>query len=66
MDKLDSKYLVYTNYDTKADFQSFRNITYRIASLLSATVKTPNIEDESARDSQRRHVAEIPRCQPRL
>ena len=30
MDKLDSKYLVYTNYDTKADFKS-------------ATVKTPNI-----------------------
>ena len=23
MDKLDSKYLVYTNYDTKADFKAF-------------------------------------------
>ena len=42
MDKLDGKYLVYTNYDTKADFKAFETY-YRIASLLSATVKTPNI-----------------------
>lgn len=43
MDKLDSKYLVYTNYDTKADSKLSKLTIYRIASSLSATVKTPNI-----------------------
>lgn len=27
-DKLDNKYLVYTNYDSKADFQSFPNVLH--------------------------------------
>ena len=42
MDKLDSKYLVYTNYDTKADFKAFETYYCRTASLLSETVKMPN------------------------
>lgn len=42
MDKLDNNYLVYTNYDKKADFKTSKLITCRTAFWLSVIRKTPN------------------------
>ena len=42
MDKLDNNYLVYTNYDKKADFKTFGTYTCRTAFWLSVIRKTPN------------------------
>ena len=42
-DKLDNKYLVYTNYDTKADFKAFQTYYMPEASSSSAIKKKPNI-----------------------
>mgnify|MGYP000511935225 CR=1 FL=1 len=42
MDKLDNNYLVYTNYDKKADFKTFETY-YLPDSILSSVIrKTPN------------------------
>ena len=43
MDKLDSKYLVYTNYDTKADFKAFETYYLPDSILVIGNIKTPNI-----------------------
>ena len=49
MDKLDSKYLVYTNYDTKADFKAFE--TYYLPDSILVIGNSKDAEywkDESA------------------
>ena len=42
MDKLDNNYLVYTNYDKKADFKTFETYYCRTAFWSSVIRKTPN------------------------
>ena len=51
MDKLDSKYLVYTNYDTKADFKAFE--TYYLPDSILVIGNSKDAEywkDESAQE----------------
>ncbi len=51
MDKLDSKYLVYTNYDTKADFKTFE--TYYLPDSILVIGNSKDAEywkDESAQE----------------
>lgn len=42
-DKLDNKYLVYTNYDSKADFKAFQTYYMPDSILVIAIRKKPNI-----------------------
>lgn len=42
MDKLDNNYLVYTNYDKKADFKTFETYYLPAAFWSSVIRKTPN------------------------
>lgn len=42
MDKLDNNYLVYTNYDKKADFKTFETYYLPDSILASVIRKTPN------------------------
>lgn len=42
MDKLDNNYLVYTNYDKKADFKTFETYYLPDSILVIGDKKTPN------------------------
>lgn len=42
MDKLDNKYLVYTNYDTKADFKAFQTYYMPDSILIISNKKRPH------------------------
>ena len=60
MDKLDSKYLVYTNYDTKADFKAFE--TYYLPDSILVIGNSKDAEywkDESAQEILSAYVANM-------
>ena len=60
MDKLDSKYLVYTNYDTKADFKAFK--TYYLPDSILVIGNSKDAEywkDESAQEILSAYVANM-------
>ena len=60
MDKLDSKYLVYTNYDTKADFKAFE--TYYLPDSILVIGNSKDAEywkDESAQEILSAYVTNL-------
>lgn len=60
MDKLDSKYLVYTNYDTKADFEAYE--TYYLPDSILVIGNSPKAEywkDESAQEILNAYVTNM-------
>ncbi len=59
MDKLDNNYLVYTNYDKKADFKTFETITCRTAFWLSVIRKRRILEDENVQEILSAYVANM-------
>ena len=64
MDKLDSKYLVYTNYDTKADFKAFETYYLPDSILVIGNSKDAERRKRAGNPRRIRYQYEQPRLSP--